>query len=133
MATTLKKGDFPESVHGLIGKNKTELLNIIARKDEVEKRLSEQVRKLTETVEHNRNAAAQYANDLKKDNDIIRQQSETIKQLQQKNDEINTEIDITNDKITQLKTENYKLHKHFNYLFIVMIFLLIVFVIRITL
>lgn len=133
MATSLKKENFPESVHGLMNKNKTELLNIIARKDEVEKRLSEQVRKLTETVEHSRNAAAQYANDLKRENDVIHQQSEKIKQLQQKNDEINTEIDITNDKITQLKTENYKLHKHFNYLFIVMIFLLITFIIKITL
>lgn len=126
--TSLKKADFPESVHGLMNKNKTELLNIIARKDEVEKRLSEQVRKLTETVEHSRNAAAQYANDLKKDNDIIRQQSETIKQMQQKNDELDTSLSINQENFNAIVKDYEKVCKNFNCCFVTLVIAVVVIV-----
>ena len=78
--TTLKKENFPESVRGLVNKPKTDLLNIIARKDDVETRLNKENNDLRKKVEELSNTVVE--------------QSGVITNLNASIDELNTSLSI---------------------------------------
>lgn len=100
----LKKADFPESVRGLVDKPKTELLNIIARKDDVERRF------IAENVS--------FKKKIDELNTTILEQSACITKSNKTLEETGTSLDMANDEITKLRMENYKLHKNFSNCFI---------------
>ena len=114
MATSLKKSNFPESVHGLLGKNKTELLNIIARKDEVETRLNKENSELKKKIDEF--------------NTVVLKQSGCITKANKALEEANTSVELANDEINKLRSDNYKLHKNFSNCFITLAIVVIILV-----
>lgn len=117
MATSLKKENFPQSVHGLLNKSKTELLNIIARKDDVETRLHTNLDEATHSC--------------KCLQETVDNQAKIIEKYKKSASEADTAVDIANETIAQLKTKNWKLHKDFNYLLIVAVLMFITLVIMV--
>lgn len=112
--TTLKKSDFPESVHGLLDKPKSDLLNIIARKDDVETRLNRENAELKKKIEEL--------------NTIVLEQSGCITKANKALEEANTSVELANDEIDKLRSDNYKLHKNFSNCFIALAIVVIILV-----
>lgn len=110
--TTLKKSDFPESVHGLLDKPKSDLLNIIARKDDVETRLNRENAELKKKIEEL--------------NTIVLEQSGCITKANKALEEANTSVELANDEIDKLRSDNYKLHKNFSNCFITLAIVVII-------
>lgn len=107
--TTLKKSDFPETVHGLLSKSKSDLLNIIARKDDVETRLTRENSELRKKLDEL--------------NTVVLEQSGVITKSNKLMEETNTSLNLADE---QLRLENYKLHKDFSNCFITLIVVVIV-------
>ena len=107
MATTLKKSDFPESVHRLLDKSKTDLLNIISRKDDVENRLNKENSEMKKKIDELNSVVIEQSG-------VITKQNHTI-------DELNTKIDISNESIHHIAEEHMKTTKNFHNCFICII------------
>lgn len=98
--TSLKKSDFPESVHGLLNKPKTDLLNIIARKDDVETRLNRENAEMKKKIEEL--------------NNTVVEQSGVITNLNGSVDELNTSLSIKQEDFNAIVEDNEKVRKNFN-------------------
>lgn len=118
MATTLKKSDFPESVHGLLDKSKTDLLNIISRKDDVETRLNKENSEMKKKIEEL--------------NSTIIEQSGVITKQDKLINELNTQIDVANETIHHIGEEHMKTHKNFLNCFISLIIVTICLIIALV-
>ena len=116
--TTLKKSDFPESVHGLLDKPKSDLLNIIARKDDVETRLNRENAEMKKKIEELNNVVVEQSG-------VITHQNHTI-------DELNTQIDISNESIHHITEEHIKTTKNFHNCFICLIIVIICLIIALV-
>lgn len=98
--TSLKKSDFPESVHGLLNKSKTDLLNIIARKDDVETRLNKEKTEMNKKIEEL--------------NNTVVEQSGVITNLNSSVDELNTSLSIKQEDFNAIVEDNERVRKNFN-------------------
>lgn len=98
--TSLKKSDFPESVHGLLNKSKSDLLNIIARKDDVETRLNRENAEMKKKIEEL--------------NDTVVEQSGVITNLNSSVDELNTSLSIKQEDFNAVAEDNERIRKNFN-------------------
>lgn len=112
--TSLKKSDFPESVHGLLNKPKTDLLNIIARKDDVETRLNKENNDLRKKVEEL--------------NNVVVEQSGVITNLNASVDELNTSLSIKQEDFNAVVEDNERIRKNFNCCFITLFIAVLVIV-----
>lgn len=112
--TTLKKENFPESVRGLLNKPKTDLLNIIARKDDVETRLNKENGELKKKIEEL--------------NSTVIEQSGTITKLNASVDELNTSLSIKQEDFNTVVEDNEKVRKNFNCCFITLFIAVLVIV-----
>lgn len=112
--TSLKKSDFPESVHGLINKSKTDLLNIIARKDDVETRLNRENAEMKKKIEEL--------------NSTVIEQSGTITKLNASVDELNTSLSIKQEDFNAVVEDNEKVRKNFNCCFATLVITVVVIV-----
>lgn len=113
-STSLKKSDFPESVHGLLNKPKSDLLNIIARKDDVETRLNKENGELKKKIEEL--------------NSTVIEQSGTITKLNASVDELNTSLSIKQEDFNTVVEDNEKVRKNFNCCFITLFIAVLVIV-----
>lgn len=118
MATTLKKSNFPESVHGLLDKSKTDLLNIISRKDDVENRLNKENSEMKKKIDELNNVVVEQSG-------VITKQNHTI-------DELNTQIDVLNESVHHIAEEHTKTHKNFLNCFISLIIVTICLIIALV-
>ena len=118
MATTLKKSDFPESVHGLLDKSKTDLLNIISRKDDVETGLNKENAEMKKKIDELNSVVIEQSG-------VITKQNHTI-------DELNTQIDVANETIHHIGEEHLKTHKNFVNCFIVLVIITICFILSLV-
>lgn len=112
--TTLKKADFPESVHGLLNKSKTDLLNIIARKDDVETRLNKEKAEMNKKIEEL--------------NNTVVEQSGVITNLNASVDELNTSLSIKQEDFNIIVEDNEKVRKNFNCCFATLVIAVVVIV-----
>lgn len=112
--TSLKKSDFPESVHGLLGKNKTELLNIISRKDDVETRLNKENAEMKKKIEEL--------------NNTVVEQSGVITNLNSSVDELNTSLSIKQEDFNAVIEDCERVRKNFNCCFITLVIAVVVIV-----
>ena len=113
--TSLKKSDFPESVHGLINKSKTDLLNIIARKDDVETRLNRENAEMKKKIEEL--------------NNTVVEQSGVITKLNSSVDELNTSISIKQEDFNMIVEDCERIRKNFNYCFATLVVAVVVIVV----
>lgn len=112
--TTLKKENFPESVRGLLSKPKTDLLNIIARKDDVETRLNKENNELKKKIEEL--------------NNTVVEQSGVITNLNASVDELNTSVSIKQEDFNIIVEDCERIRKNFNYCFATLVIAVVVIV-----
>lgn len=121
--TSLKKADFPESVHGLLNKSKSDLLNIIARKDDVERRLTEEnntlkiqngslnkcIKEAQETITDNKKKIDEL-------NNTVVEQSGVITNLNASVDKLNTSLSlsINTEDFNAVVEDNERVRKNFD-------------------
>lgn len=112
--TTLKKSDFPESVHGLLNKSKSDLLNIIARKDDVETRLNRENAEMKKKIEEL--------------NNTVVEQSGVITKLNASVDELNTSVSIKQEDFNIIVEDCERIRKNFNCCFATLVIAVVVIV-----
>jgi t-SNARE complex subunit (syntaxin) len=105
--TTLKKENFPESVKGLVNKSKTDLLNIIARKDDVETRLNKENAEMKKKIEEL--------------NNTVVEQSVIIKKLNASVNELNTSVRIKQGDFNIIVEDYERIRKNFNCCFVTLV------------